>query len=180
MNEQMTILGSGDYLKLVRRKGWEFATRHNPLVVVIIAWTDDDELVLVEQYREPIRRRTIELPAGLVGDLEGQAGETLIEAAARELYEETGYRAEGFREIMRCPTSAGLTDEIAVFLRAGSPSQVGPGGGDASEDITVHRIAANRLAGWLQTANASGLAVDPKIYAAMVWREHECDQASPD
>ena len=169
MDDDALILHSGRYLRLLERDGWEFATRVHPTVAVLIAWTDDDELLLVEQYREPVRRRCIELPAGLVGDRPGQADEAAREAAARELEEETGYRAGRLEELMRCPTSAGMTDECAVFFRAEALQRVSDGGGDASEDITVHRIGRTRIHDWLLEHVRAGHAVDPKIWFALYW-----------
>ncbi len=159
----------GRYLDLVERDGWEFAARAHPVVAVLVAWTDAGELVLVEQYRPPVAARTIELPAGLVGDLEGAADEAVLDAAARELEEETGYRAGRLEEIMRCPTSAGMSDETAVFVRALELEAVGPGGGDDSEDIRVHRVAAAGADDWLAARMRAGLSVDPKIFAALYW-----------
>ncbi len=164
-----TILHRGRYLTLVERRGWEFASRSNPVVAVLIAWTPARELLLVEQYREPIGRRAIELPAGLVGDLRGRERETVLAAGARELEEETGYRAGKVVEFMRCPTSAGMTDETAVFLIAEDLIQVGDGGGDASEDILVHRVPARDIDAWLAARSCEGLAIDPKIYSALYW-----------
>ena len=170
--DQTTEHYRGRYLKLVERNGWEFATRHNPAVAVIIGWTDAEELVLVEQYREPVQTSVIELPAGLVGDLAEQVDETVMQAAERELLEETGYRANTFSEIIRCPTSAGMTDETVVFIEARGLERVGPGGGDASESISVHRVALDDIDAWLADAYRSGKAIDPKIFTALHWHRH--------
>ena len=178
MNRPTTLHYSGRYLKLVERNGWEFATRHNPLVVVLVAWTDDDELVLVEQYREPISGAMIELPAGLVGDISGQQNESVVRAGERELLEETGFRARSMREIMRCPTSAGMSDETAVFLAAEGIERVGPGGGDASEAITVHIIARDHIDAWLEQCYLAGKAVDSKIYSVLHWRSRTTTPSS--
>ncbi|MBL37015.1 MAG: DNA mismatch repair protein MutT [Xanthomonadales bacterium] len=159
----------GRYLSLVERDDWEFATRTNPVVAVLVAWLPDHRLVLVEQYRKPIERMTIELPAGLVGEQRDQADESVLAAAHRELVEETGYSAGKITEIMRCPTSAGMTDEIAVFLAAGELERTGPGGGDDSEDITVHTIEHARIDAWLRDQYRQGKAIDPKIYTALYW-----------
>lgn len=159
----------GRYLSLVERDGWEYATRTNPVVAVLVAWLPDRSLLLVEQHRKPVENAVIELPAGLVGDLDDQADESVIEAAHRELIEETGYAAGKITEIMRCPTSAGMTDETAVFLSATGLERVGPGGGDASENITVHAIAHDRIDAWLREQYERGKAVDPKIYTALYW-----------
>ncbi|MEE4297064.1 MAG: NUDIX hydrolase [Wenzhouxiangella sp.] len=161
-------LYSGRFLSLNERSGWEFVERQHA-VAVLIAWTPDRELLLVEQYRIPIQQRTIELPAGLVGDHEGQAEESLLAAAARELVEETGWQAGRLRPIMDCPTSAGLSSETISFVWADDLKSVGPGGGDDSEDIIVHRIPAAAVDGWLLDRYRAGLAIDPKIYTALYW-----------
>lgn len=166
--EEQTVLYDGRYLRLVERRGWELVSRRHR-VAVLVAWTPSDELLLVEQYRVPVGRRTIELPAGLVGDQAGQENEALLDAAGRELEEETGWRAGAVEELMPCPTSAGLTDEIAVFVRATGLTRVGAGGGDDSEDIVVHAIARDAIDDWLDERHASGFAIDPKIYAALYW-----------
>jgi ADP-ribose pyrophosphatase len=166
---QSTTHYKGRYLSLVERRGWEFAARPNPVVAVLVAWLAGRRLVLVEQYREPVEKRVIELPAGLVGDRAEHRGESVIDAAHRELVEETGYRAGRFDEIMRCPTSAGMTNETAVFLAASGLERVGAGGGDSSEDITVHEVERDGLDDWLRARYAEGLAVDPKVYTAMAW-----------
>lgn len=165
---QTTTHYKGRYLSLVERRGWEFAARPNPVVAVLVAWPAG-RLLLVEQYREPVEQRVIELPAGLVGDREAHVDESVFEAAHRELVEETGYRAARLDEIVRCPTSAGMTNETAVFLAASGLERVGEGGGDASEDIIVHAIAGDDLDGWLRARYAEGRAIDPKVYTAMSW-----------
>lgn len=163
-----TLLYAGRYLRLVERRGWELVSRRHR-VAVLVAWTPQDELLLVEQFRVPVGRRTLELPAGLVGDQPGQESEELLEAARRELEEETGWRAGHVAEIMPCPTSAGMTDEMAVFVRASELVSVDEGGGDASEDIRVHAVARDRIDDWLDQRHAEGYAIDPKIYTALYW-----------
>ncbi|QOC22141.1 NUDIX hydrolase [Wenzhouxiangella sp. AB-CW3] len=168
MTKNNQLLYSGDYLALARRDGWEYVVRRHP-VVVLIAWTPADELLLVEQYRTPVGRRTIELPAGLTGDEPGQSSESLLQAAARELEEETGWRAGRLRRLMRCPTSAGLSDEEVEFIEATDLVRIGSGGGDASEDIVVHAIDRARIDDWLRERYRAGLALDPKIHTALYW-----------
>jgi ADP-ribose pyrophosphatase len=158
----------GRYISLVERDGWEFAVRPVPVVAVLVAWVDD-RLLLVEQFRRPVENAVIELPAGLVGDAAENGGESVIEAGHRELIEETGYRAGRIREIMRCPTSAGMTNETAVFLSATGLERVGDGGGDDSEDIIVHSVERDRLDDWLRQRYAEGKAIDPKVYTILTW-----------
>jgi ADP-ribose pyrophosphatase len=168
MNESI-IHYHGRYLNLVERDGWEYSSRSNArAVVVIVAVTPDDRLVLVEQYRRPIDARIIELPAGLVGD-HVDPEESLLQAAGRELIEETGYAAGAFDFIMDCPSSAGMTDEIVSFVRARDLERVGPGGGDHSEDIEVHTVPLADIDCWLFEREQSGTPLDPKIFAALYW-----------
>jgi len=160
---------SGRYLSLLERDGWEFVSRSNASgVVILVPVTDQQEIVLVEQYRKPVANNVIELPAGLVGDHE-DANESILVAAGRELEEETGYRAEHLEVLMGCPNSAGMSDEIVSFVMARGLHRVGPGGGDDSEDIRVHIIALDAIDSWLNKQQADGKLLDPKIYAALYW-----------
>ncbi|MCG8463279.1 MAG: NUDIX hydrolase [Xanthomonadales bacterium] len=163
----------GRFLHFAQKGHWEFATReHNSEVAVIIPVTEAKELVLVEQHRIPLGKATIELPAGLIGDVAEHANETVATGAARELEEETGFRPGSMRELIKTPTSAGLTDETAVFFLAENLQQVSAGGGDETEDIQVHVIALTEVCAWLMQQYRAGKAVDPKIYSALYWLEH--------
>ena len=159
----------GRYLSLLERDGWEFASRSNASgVVVIIAVTDGGEIVLVEQYRKPVKARVLELPAGLVGD-HVDPGESVLEAASRELIEETGYAAGQMEILMASPSSAGMSDEIITFVLATGLQRVGPGGGDASEEIEVLPVPLEKVDAWLAGQQAAGKPMDPKIFAALYW-----------
>ena len=160
---------SGRYLDLIERDGWEFVSRNNAhAVAVLCAVTPEDEIVLVEQYRRPVDTRVIELPAGLVGDT-GDPEEDVLEAANRELVEETGFEASALEVIMECPTSSGLTSEVITFILATGLRRVGPGGGDETEDIETHVIPLARVDEWLAERHRSGMQLDPKIFAALHW-----------
>jgi ADP-ribose pyrophosphatase len=159
----------GRFLSLLERNGWEFASRSNATgVAVLVAVTDAGEILLVEQYRKPLARRVIELPAGLVGD-QSDPDESLLQAAGRELEEETGYAADLLKVLMACPSSAGMTDEIITFVLATGLRRVGPGGGDPSEDIELLPVPLAEVDGWLAQRLEAGAALDPKIYAALYW-----------
>lgn len=159
----------GRYLGLVERDGWEYATRTNAsAVAVIIAITNQQELVLVEQQRIPVGRAVLELPAGLVGDKD-DPHEAIGLAARRELLEETGYRAGRWLRMLECPSSAGMCDETITFFLARDLVQEHAGGGDDSEDITVHAVPLANIDQWLAGKLADGLLLDPKIYAALYW-----------
>jgi ADP-ribose pyrophosphatase len=168
MNNDITRY-AGRYLSLMERDGWEFASRSNASgVVILVPVTDQGEIVLVEQFRKPIGKNVIELPAGLVGDHE-DPHESVLEAARRELAEETGFEAAQLDLLMECPGSAGMSDEIISFVLAKGLRRVGPGGGDDSEDIQVHTIPLEGVDNWLRKQQAAGKPMDPKIYAALYW-----------
>jgi ADP-ribose pyrophosphatase len=164
----MRVLAEGRYLTLLDDSGWEYVTRREVAgIVVIVAVTDGGKLVLVEQHRRAVRRRVIELPAGLVGDDADRRTEGLAEAARRELEEETGYAARELVELAHGPTAVGVSDESVTFFQALGLTRVGPGGGDATEDITVHEIPLGDVGRFLADRQRQGLLVDPKIFAGL-------------
>ena len=163
------VLAQGRHLRFVEEDGWEFVER-NAIngVVVIVAVTAEGRLVLVEQYRRPVGTTVLELPAGLSGDVVGQEDEDLASAARRELLEETGYDAGSLERIGPTgPPSAGVTSEVVTFFRAQALRRVGPGGGDAHEQITVHEIPLAEVEAWLEERARAGALVDPKVYAGL-------------
>jgi len=162
------IVASGKFLQLVSVDGWEFVERGSCTgVVAIVAVTERGELILTEQYRKPVDRRVIDLPAGLAGDIAGEELEPLERAAQRELVEETGYDAQKFEFLTQCPTSPGLTNEVIAYFRAKDVRQVSDGGGDESEDILVHTIPLATIDDWLKSFSAETTLIDPKVYAAL-------------
>jgi ADP-ribose pyrophosphatase len=166
-------LFTGRWLSLRRRGRWEYAERNNPGgAVIIIATTPADDVLFVEQYRVAIQERTIELPAGLVGDRAEHAPESVLLAARRELEEETGYRCAQIDFIHRGPSSAGMSTEMVAFVRARGLERVSPGGGDATEDIVVHEVPRGTAHAWLLARAASGYSIDPKLFAGLWFLEH--------
>ena len=156
------------WLAIYRIGRWDFVRRpHSDAAVGILAITPEREIVLVEQFRVPVQRRVIEIPAGLVGDEEAFRGESLAETARRELLEETGYRAEVVRELLRTPTSAGMTSEYLHLFEATGLSREHAGGGTGEEDITVHLVPLVDIRAWLAEREAEGMAIDFKILAAL-------------
>lgn len=173
MTDSVQTLHAGRYLRLMRRGRWEYAERVNPGgAVAIVAVTPDGELLLVEQHRAPLGHPVIELPAGLVGDEAGAAAETWETAAARELEEETGWRAARFERLTEGPTTAGLSNETVILARAHDLARTGAGGGDASEDITVHAVPVAEVPDWLAEREREGLPPDPKVYAGLFFLHH--------
>lgn len=87
----------------------------HPGAVAVIALTDNDEIVLIKQYRKPIEKVIYEIPAGLF-----KKGENLKKAALRELKEETGYSAKSIKHAVSIYTSPGYSTEILrIFLATG-------------------------------------------------------------
>ena len=167
MQEAQTLFES-KWLGLYRRGHWDFVRRPNSEACVgILAITDADEVVLIEQFRIPVGQRVIEIPAGLVGDEAEHLGEDLSETAARELLEETGYRAGRMELILSSPTSAGMTCEFTHLFLANQTTREADGGGVSGEDIQVHHVPLSGLRGFLSQKLAEGCAVDFKIHAAL-------------
>lgn len=177
--EDVEVMAAGQYLRLVRCGTWEYAERANATgAVIVVAVTPDDRILFVEQQRVPIRCATIEMPAGLVGDVDGE--DSIEAAAARELEEETGWRAARVELLMTGPSSAGMSTEMIAFARATGLTRVGPGGGDDSEDIVVHEIPRSEAAAWLHGKAAEGYSIDPKLYAGLYFVEHNPDGSRAD
>ena len=169
------VVFEGKYQRMVVRGTWEYSERTHAggLAAIIIAVTPDDTVLFVEQFRVPLQARTIEMPAGLVGDID--AGESIEVSAVRELEEETGWTADHAEVLMIGPTSSGASSEKIAFVRATGLRKVGEGGGDASEDITVHEIPRARAAAWLVEKMGQGYELDAKLWAALWMLEHHLD-----
>jgi len=169
MNENTRVtLYRGKFLALVKEGRWEYAERVGDLgAVVVVAVTAEQKLLLVEQYRIPVHRRTIELPAGIVGDEPAAASESIAGAAKRELLEETGYAAERVEMLMTGPASSGLTSEIITLMLASGLKRLQAGGGVAQEDITLHEVPLSQIDVWLAAKTSEGLLIEPKVYAGL-------------
>ncbi len=164
-NTEMQTIGDGDWLRLVKVGKWEWMQRVNcTAITALYAFTDNDEVVLIEQVRAPFgTQRVLEIPAGLVGDIAGQEDEHIDLAAQRELIEETGYQAGELRNIVEVPSCAGITEETVHLYVARKLTKVGPGGGDSSEDIEVHLVPMADFNDFLAARMKAGSLIDPKV-----------------
>lgn len=152
----------GKYLSVRKAGTWEYAERKGRITAAVIVAIDaQGQLLLVEQHRVPLGRTCLELPAGLVGD--DSAGESVAEAARRELEEETGYHAATVEERGEFFSSPGMTSESFTLVLATGLTRTGEGGGDEQENITVHRVAPEAIAGFVAGKRRDGVAIDAKM-----------------
>jgi len=166
--EPCRLIAETPHLQLVRRGGWSFVRRKSTTgVVTIVPVTDQQEVVLVEQYRPPVETSVIEFPAGLAGDMTGAEDETLEAAAQRELLEETGFEATRWTRLFSGPSSAGLTDEVITFFLATGLRRCHAGGGDASENIQVHLVPLATVESWLAERVAAGCLIDSRLFSGL-------------
>ena len=138
---------------------WEFIERVNCNgIVAIVPVTDAHEVLLIRQYRPPVNNYVIEFPAGL-----NDKGDTLEEAARRELLEETGYYAGRMIFLTKGPLSSGASGEILSVYLARDLVFKGIGGRDETEDIEVISIPIEKLCDRLSAFQSQGDLVDLKI-----------------
>ncbi|MBL0767223.1 NUDIX hydrolase [Sphingopyxis sp. DHUNG17] len=155
----------GRFITVRQQGNWEYVARARGIhAAVILAIDDADDgrhVLLVEQYRVPLGRYCLELPAGLVGD--DTAGEAPETAAARELEEETGYRAAEWQTVGEFYSSPGMVSESFTLLVARGLTRVGEGGGVDSEDIIVHRVPLSGIADFVAAKRAEGCGIDVRV-----------------
>lgn len=157
----------GRHLQVCVEGRWEWAQRVRASGVVAIVALTGDAIVLVEQHRIPVGAQVIELPAGLAGDLDDAADEAMVDAARRELLEETGFVADTWRHVHHGPTSAGMSDETVHLFVAQGLTRVDAGGGDATEDIVVHVVPLADVRRFLAACAARGALVDHKVLTGL-------------
>lgn len=144
----------------VETRQWEAFERVNcDGVIGIVPFTDNDEVILIRQFRPPLNGFVIELPAGLV-----DPGETCEQAVRRELVEETGYEAKDILFLTEGPMSSGASSEILSVYVATGLRHVGIGRRDETEDIEVIPVQLDQVTARLEELRQSGNHIDLKIY----------------
>ena len=157
------IVWQGKFVTAKTKGKWEYVSRSRGIkAAVILAVDEHDHVLLVEQFRVPLGKRCIELPAGLIGDGDNP-DEDPAEAANRELEEETGYRAGRMEVVGEFYSSPGMVTEAFTLLRARDLTKVGEGGGVDGEDIVVHRIVRSGLAAFIAERRALGDGIDVRL-----------------
>ncbi|TAD72798.1 MAG: NUDIX hydrolase [Sphingomonadales bacterium] len=162
------VMWEGRFITAKKRGRWEYVGRARGIRAAAIIALDDDpdgtrHVILVSQYRVPLGRFSLEIPAGLVGDAAGGEGEDALTAAARELEEETGYRAAQLEVLGEFYSSPGMVSECFTLLKATGLQRVGEGGGTDGENIIVHRVALRDLSRFVAEWRRAGHAVDVRI-----------------
>ena len=151
----------GRFLEMKKRGRWEYVGRVGGVEAAVIVAIDDGDVLLVEQYRVPLGRPCLELPAGLIGDeTEDESAEM---SAARELEEETGYRPARCTSLGTFYASPGMVSERFHLIRAEGLAKVGNGGGTADENIVVHRVPLAQIADFIADKRHAGVAIDVKL-----------------
>jgi len=161
MSEPIETMWQGKFITAYREGRWEYVGRARSIHAAVIVAIDQGHVLLVEQYRVPLKAQCIELPAGLVGD--ETAREAVEAAAARELEEETGYRAERLESLGRFASSPGMVSETFTLVRAHGLTKVSDGGGDGTENIIVHRVPLDQVGNFVDQKRAEGAVIDVKM-----------------
>ena len=161
MDAPLETLAEGRFLALCKRGTWEYAHRPRDIRAAVILAVEDGRILLVEQFRVPLGAPCLEMPAGLIGDQ--SEGEAVLDGAARELEEETGYRPSRIEALGEFCSSPGMTSERFTLVRATGLVKVGEGGGDSDERITVHRVKLSDVPAFIAERRAAGVAVDAKM-----------------
>jgi ADP-ribose pyrophosphatase len=159
--QPISTVWQGKYISVKYEGTWEYVSRVRNVDAAVILALDDGHIIFVEQYRVPLKCRSLELPAGLVGD--ETAGEASEIAAARELEEETGYRAGKMTNLGRYYSSPGMVTEGFTLYRAEGLEKVAEGGGVDGEDIQTWRVPLADVAAFIQSRRDVGVGVDVRL-----------------
>jgi ADP-ribose pyrophosphatase len=157
----------GRYIAAKRRGRWEYVSRVRGIRAAVILAVEDGHVLLVEQYRVPLGKPCLELPAGLVGDQDDPDEEVLV-AAGRELEEETGWRAGHLESAGEFYSSPGMVSESFTLVRATGLTQIGAGGGTEGEDITVYRVPLAELRVFVEERRDAGVGIDVRIMGLLL------------
>lgn len=166
------LMWEGRFITAKKRGRWEYVGRARGIRAAALVTIDEDEdgtrhVILVSQYRVPLGRFCLEIPAGLIGDEDGSEGEDAVDAAARELEEETGYRAGKLEVLGEFYSSPGMVSEQFTLIKATDLTKVGDGGGLADENIIVHRVPLASLPDFVAKWREAGHGVDVRIAMLM-------------
>lgn len=144
-----------DYFLASRRKRDKLScvTKNHNICdgVMIVPVTEDNEIVMLKQYRPAISDYLYELPAGMV-----DSGETIEEAARRELFEETGLRAKSYEVLLKPSyTSVGISDETTAVVKMVVEGEITNENEEDDEDIEVFKLKIKDAKEFVKNNNVS-------------------------
>jgi len=128
-------------------------------IACVIPITVDRKVIIIKQFRPPIGKFVIEFPSGL-----NDKNEPLIDVAMRELFEETGYKAETINQIAVGPVSAGLSTEVLTIFLAKDVYLNGSQTLDEAEEIEVFSVSMDRFNEEVKMLENEDTYVDLKLY----------------
>ena len=134
---------------------------HHPGAVMIVALVDDRTLLLERQFRYPMRRHFIELPAGKI-----DPGEDPLATARRELKEECGYEASEWRHLATLHPCIGYADERIELYLARGLEHVGHAL-DEGEFLEVFPVAIDEALEWVR----AGRITEAKAVTGLLWAD---------
>jgi NTP pyrophosphohydrolases including oxidative damage repair enzymes len=132
---------------------------NHPGGVAILAYKDEDTVILVEQFRKPIEKILLELPAGKL-----EKGEDIELCGIRELEEETGYKAKEFKYLGKIVSSPGFCDEYIYIYMAKGLYKGQDGLGDEDEFINIREIKIDKIKEMIK----NGEIIDSKTISAFM------------
>ena len=159
------VMWAGKFVRAIRKGKWEYASRANNIRAVVIIAEFEGQIILVDQPRVATGQRCLELPAGLVGDVDKNA--TIESTAIKELEEETGFTAARVERLGDFYSSPGMLSEGFTLVRVHNVRRIGAGGGDENEEIVVHLVPRGDVARFIENKRAEGLGIDVKLLMFM-------------
>lgn len=137
---------------------WREYVEH-PGAVMMMAFLDEETVLFERQYRYPLRRHFIELPAGKL-----EADEPALATAKRELVEECGYEAADWWHVATLHPCIGYSNEVIELYGARDLTHVGACL-DPGEHLEVFPASIDEALGWVR----EGLISDTKTMIGLLW-----------